>query len=160
MLFKNFENYVQTHNHKMEIQLNLETLFSYRNNYFRCPISLELMRDPVVVATGQVFKIYEKCFIHKQYLTNLLKSLLFLTVLWTRLHSEMDRCRTWHMSKDRRETLKHNFNSQYCPHQAYSQMVWSQWRWSTTASFQAKQAIFVTIKMSLILAAWIVLALL
>ncbi|XP_020571672.1 protein spotted leaf 11-like [Phalaenopsis equestris] len=69
MLLKKIKDYVQTQNPEMGTPSNPRILFTDGNhqaplipNDFRCPISLELMRDPVIVATGQT---YERACIKK-----------------------------------------------------------------------------------------------
>ncbi|KAK8952160.1 Protein spotted leaf 11 [Platanthera zijinensis] len=63
MLLKKIKEYVQTYNPKMGSPLNPDPLSSDGKcktpvipDDFRCPISLELMRDPVIMATGQTYK--------------------------------------------------------------------------------------------------------
>ncbi|KAH0462198.1 hypothetical protein IEQ34_009773 [Dendrobium chrysotoxum] len=68
-LLRKIKDYVQTQNPEMGTPSNPRSLFSDGKHQvplipddFRCPISLELMRDPVIVATGQT---YERACIKK-----------------------------------------------------------------------------------------------
>jgi hypothetical protein len=61
MLLKKIKDFVQTHNPEMGTRLTSKVMDSTGEqkpiivpDEFRCPISLELMKDPVIVATGQV----------------------------------------------------------------------------------------------------------
>lgn len=61
MLLKKIKDYVQTQNPEMGTPANPNVITSDEKpkvpvipDDFRCPISLELMKDPVIVATGQV----------------------------------------------------------------------------------------------------------
>lgn len=69
ILLKKIKEYVQTHNPEMGGPSNPESSSSDGKDKapvipddFRCPISLELMRDPVIMATGQT---YERVCIEK-----------------------------------------------------------------------------------------------
>ncbi|KAJ3680808.1 hypothetical protein LUZ60_015297 [Juncus effusus] len=78
LLLKKIKDFVQTQNPKMgsEVERNPKTKMKRSVSIpvrvsvpdeFRCPISLELMRDPVIVATGQT---YERTSIQKWLSTN------------------------------------------------------------------------------------------
>lgn len=69
MLLKKIKDFVQTQNPVMGIPTTQKVLASDTKpkspvipDDFRCPISLELMKDPVIVATGQT---YERAYIEK-----------------------------------------------------------------------------------------------
>jgi len=61
MLLKKIKDFVQTQNPEMGPPVTTKLMDSNGQprpvnipDEFRCPISLELMKDPVIVATGQV----------------------------------------------------------------------------------------------------------
>jgi hypothetical protein len=58
-LFKKLKDYVQTENPEIDSAEAGKGMIKHRSpvipDDFRCPISLELMKDPVIVSTGQVF---------------------------------------------------------------------------------------------------------
>ncbi|KAK1627343.1 hypothetical protein QYE76_001658 [Lolium multiflorum] len=69
MLLKKIKDFVQTHNPEMGPPMTSKVMESNGEqksvivpDEFRCPISLELMKDPVIVATGQT---YERLCIEK-----------------------------------------------------------------------------------------------
>ncbi|OQU79383.1 hypothetical protein SORBI_3008G136200 [Sorghum bicolor] len=69
MLLKKIKDFVQTQNPEMGPPVTTKVMDSNGEprpinipDEFRCPISLELMKDPVIVATGQT---YERAFIEK-----------------------------------------------------------------------------------------------
>lgn len=71
MLLTKIKDYIQTQNPEMGTPFNTNGQSSNFNNKpstipddFRCPISLELMKDPVIVSTGQVFIINQGCTSH------------------------------------------------------------------------------------------------
>jgi hypothetical protein len=66
MLLKKIKDFVQTLNPGMGPPIGLNLMESNRERIpltvpaeFQCPISLELMKDPVIVATGQVVYLIE-----------------------------------------------------------------------------------------------------
>lgn len=65
MLLKKIKDFVQTQNPEMGTESDVKPFLQDRKpkvpilpDEFRCPISLELMKDPVIVATGQVYNCY------------------------------------------------------------------------------------------------------
>ncbi|XP_010253199.1 PREDICTED: U-box domain-containing protein 13-like [Nelumbo nucifera] len=62
MLLKKIKDFVQTQNPDMGAPANEKTEIPVIPEDFRCPISLELMKDPVIVSTGQT---YERACIEK-----------------------------------------------------------------------------------------------
>ncbi|KAG6523184.1 protein spotted leaf 11-like [Zingiber officinale] len=69
MLLKKIKDFVQTQNPEMGTESDVKPFLQDRKpkvpilpDEFRCPISLELMKDPVIVATGQT---YERTCIEK-----------------------------------------------------------------------------------------------
>lgn len=74
MLLKKIKDYVQTQDPQMGTPLTLKGVGSDGRlkspiipDDFRCPISLELMKDPVIVATGQVQTLSQISFIYISY---------------------------------------------------------------------------------------------
>lgn len=65
-LFKKLKDYVQTENPEADTSESAKAMIKHRSpvipDDFRCPISLELMKDPVIVSTGQT---YERSCIQK-----------------------------------------------------------------------------------------------
>uniref|UniRef100_A0A7N2MDE3 RING-type E3 ubiquitin transferase n=1 Tax=Quercus lobata TaxID=97700 RepID=A0A7N2MDE3_QUELO len=59
-LFKKIKDWVQTENPQVETSEGEKGLIKHRSpvipDDFRCPISLELMKDPVIVSTGQTYE--------------------------------------------------------------------------------------------------------
>ncbi|XP_010252136.1 PREDICTED: U-box domain-containing protein 13-like isoform X2 [Nelumbo nucifera] len=62
MLLKKIKDFVQTEDPDMGAPANEKTEIPVIPDDFRCPISLELMKDPVIVSTGQT---YERACIEK-----------------------------------------------------------------------------------------------
>lgn len=73
---------------------------------FLCPVSLELMKDPVIVSTGQVWFQDLYLFSYCCLLGLLISFVSSITDLREGVHTEMDRLWEPNMSKDSAETPK------------------------------------------------------
>ena len=81
MLLKKIKDFVQTQNPEMGPPIGTKLMDSNGEprpvnipDEFRCPISLELMKDPVIVATGQV-AISDSTFSYSKCIPTLMHSL-------------------------------------------------------------------------------------
>lgn len=97
MLLKRIKDFVQTEDPEMGAQASTGNISPKDNSArpvipddFRCPISLDLMKDPVIVATGQVyffFHVQLKCF-HSIYRPFAFHLTIILCICLCRLMSE------------------------------------------------------------------------
>ena len=81
MLLKKIKDFVQTQNPEMGPPIGTKLMDSNGEprpvnipDEFRCPISLELMKDPVIISTGQV-AISDSTFSYSKYIPTLMHSL-------------------------------------------------------------------------------------
>lgn len=117
-ILKKLKDFVQSENPEVETsQGERSTTIKHRSpvipDDFRCPISLELMRDPVIVSTGQVNTQTECCTVSAFSLL-----CLFITRLSTFadlreiLHSEMVGCRPQNLSKNSAVFTTYSLNTE------------------------------------------------
>ena len=88
---------------------------------FRCPISLEMMRDPVIVSTGQVKLLFLQISLGSVIIEAC--SPLCIIDLRTHLHREVDRSWAFDMSKNTAGANKHNPHTQLCSPKSDSSVV-------------------------------------
>lgn len=93
---------------------------------FRCPVSLELMKDPVIVSTGQVSICLVFEFIY--FRSFILEFVCFPPVsnhadLRSGVDRAMDRGRARHMPKDTTKVIQQILDPQLCFTQSHSAMV-------------------------------------
>ena len=141
-LLKKVKDFVQTRDPQMGATLTIKGTASDGKlkspiipDDFRCPISLELMKDPVIVATGQVgSKLLALSPCAK---ISLIFPLLFcLADVWEDVHREMVWSWTQYVPEDAADSRQHVVDSELCAPKLDQSMVRVKWHWPAEASGQ------------------------